>query len=190
MTSNLYDLPGLRKSLESDLKSAPDLISVLERHHDLLKKAIKVLRDKTANAADKQESLSEFIHVLNMHARAEEETLYETLIEAEDKESRISGMASRDEHDIAYQLADELTDMDFEGLWSDEIDAKAKVLASLVQNHLQEEESVLFPLAQKIIDQDERSELSKEYLQKCRDYLTLELGNHAAPASKESRPHA
>jgi hemerythrin-like domain-containing protein len=175
MRTEKYALQELRMSLDSDSDDTPKFVTLLEKHHDYLQDCIAVLSKPDALETDKQISLQRFLHILVMHAKAEEETLYTALITADEKNLRIEGLGGQDEHDIADQLGNELRQMGFESHWSDEIDAKAKTLAGLVGNHLKHEESVVFALAKHHFDADTMLLLSKVYLDKCKNYLDEEL---------------
>jgi hemerythrin-like domain-containing protein len=179
-------LEELRLSIEEDSQNLPKFIGLLKKHHDYLQTGISILTDKEATVLEKQASLAQFLHVLNMHAQAEEETLYETLHHHENKDARLEGIAGQDEHDLAYQLGGELKDMAFEKIWSEEVDAKAKVLATLVLNHLQEEETTMFPIAQKSMGTDELNQLALDYLELCKSYLEIEINTPFQPSQNQS----
>jgi hemerythrin-like domain-containing protein len=175
MKNESVTLQELRSSLDQDTQKKTKFVTLLEKHHDYLEDCISVLTDRDAAADEKRVNLSCFLHILNMHAKAEEETLYQSLVESDEKEARLEGVAGQDEHDIAYQLAGELKSMDFDYEWTEEVDAKAKVLANLVLSHLKEEEGVMFPTARKNIDGEELQELGAEYIDKCKSYLDAEI---------------
>ena len=134
-----------------------------------------VLMDKDAAPRNKQRHLSRFLDLLDMHGRAEEETLYRCLMRNPSKEARLEGLGGQDEHDIAYQLGQELRQLNFEFAWSESIDAKAKVVASLMANHIKEEERKMFSIAQNDIETDELRALTDEYIEKCKYYLDVAM---------------
>ena len=172
---DLLSMQEIRQTISEDQKTKSDFIGLLEKHHDFLEESIAVLTDKEASSAEKQVHLTRFIHLLFMHGKAEEETLYQSLKHAEEKEARLEGIAGQDEHDVAFQMAKELKAMDFEVSWSEEIDAKAKVLASLVQNHINEEETEMFTIAENAIAPIKMDVISGFYLEKCKVYLDEEI---------------
>jgi hemerythrin-like domain-containing protein len=187
MKSEKHLLEELRVSLESDAEEPPKFVTLLKKHHDYLEASITVLTDKEATNREKQNALAEFLHVLNMHAQAEEDTLYQTLHHHESKDARLEGIAGQDEHDLAYQLGGELKDMSFETIWSEDVDAKAKVLATLVLNHLQEEEGTMFPIAKKSLATEQLEQLTLDYLERCKNYLEIEMNTPFRPTTVESR---
>ncbi len=164
-------LQEIRNTLNEVETTEIDFIDLLEKHHDYLEESISVLTDKEASSSEKQAHLNRFIQLLKMHGRAEEETLYKSLKYATEKEARLEGFAGQDEHDVAFQMAQELEEMNFETAWSEEIDAKAKVLASLVQNHIKEEETEMFTIAENAIEPIKMRVVSETYLEKCKAYL-------------------
>lgn len=170
-----HSLHEVKASLELAEREETDFIYLLKRHHDFLQESITVLNDPFAESYDKQWHLSRFLHLLSMHSRAEQETLYRNLAHAADKEARVQGVAGHEEHALAFQLGQELYGLSFEDAWSEEIDAKAKVLASLVAHHIQEEEREMFPIAERSLDESELNGLLEEYIHKCEGYLEIEM---------------
>ena len=170
-----HSFDEIRMELDEAIGTTPDFIHFLKTHHDYLEESIDVLTDTKSSVPDKQEHLSRFLILLDMHGHAEEETLYRRLVGDDSKTARVEGLGAQDEHDIAYQMGDELIAMDFTRLWNEQIESKAKVLATLVQNHIKEEESVMFKLANHQIDAVEFDRLAKDYVIKCMLYLDADL---------------
>jgi hemerythrin-like domain-containing protein len=177
-----HTLDEVKTSLDQDINTS--FIALLEKHHDFLEESISVLMSRDAAEEEKQRHLGRFLHLINMHAKAEEETLYLGLMNSVEKLPRVEGNALQDEHDIAFVLADELRELNFDRRWNEAIEAKAQVLAGLVQNHIKEEESEVFKTAKREISADEFESLRDDYLDKCKLYLEDEMhepftgGNH------------
>ena len=178
----------LRASLQEDLSSEPDFINLLEKHHDYLEESISVLVDKDASTQEKQAHLGRFLTVLNMHSKAEEETLYQSLKHASEKEVRLGAISSQDEHNLAQQLSQELKAMNFKKLWSEDIDAKAQVLANLVHRHIAEEETQMFSSAEEAVGSVKMIVLTNLYLEKCKTYLDEEMVADEMFASQQFHP--
>jgi hemerythrin-like domain-containing protein len=170
-----HSFDDIRAEIADSLAQTPDLIDILRTHHDYLEESITVLVDPKASTTDKQEHLSRFLILLDMHGHAEEETLYRRLISDDAKTARIEGLGGQDEHDVAYLMGDELIAMDYTTTWNDQIESKAKVLATLVQNHITEEESVMFKVATKQLGSVDFDTLAKDYVVKCLMYLESDL---------------
>lgn len=164
-------LEDVRVSLGEAIIDEMELIPVMEKHHDYIEESITVLLSKEATDAEKQDHLFRFFRLLEMHGKAEEEVLYPALRDNADKEARLAGFAAQDEHDVAFRMERELLEMGFRDSWNDEIAAKAKVVAGLVKNHIHEEETEIFPLAEKILTLPELKRMSETYLVKCKIYL-------------------
>lgn len=167
-------LDHVRDSLD-DRATQRDFVALLKEHHGFLEESIAVLMNAEATAGEKQANLARLLQLLNMHGRAEEETLYVQLRQSEVKNARMQGLAGHDEHDLAFQLGDELTESDFEGAWTEEVDAKAKVLAGLVHNHIHEEETEMFNVAETTLSAQTLEEQVTPYLLKCRTYFDSDL---------------
>ena len=170
-----HSFDEIRMELDEALDKTPDLIHIMKLHHDYLEESISVLTDVKSSVADKQEHLSRFLVLLDMHGHAEEETLYRRLVSDDAKEARVEGLGGQDVHDVAYLMGDELLAMDFTSTWNDQIESKAKVLANLVLNHIKEEESEKFKIAEKQLNAVEFDTLAKEYVIKCVMYLDADL---------------
>lgn len=168
-----HSLSEIKESLLELKRKQVNFIELLELHHNYLKESIVVLLDKDAIDSEKQNHLERFLLLLEMHSKAEEETLYNALVTNYEKEARLEGLLGEDEHEIAYQLADELRDMHFSSLWSEDVDAKAVALATLVAQHLKEEERHKFSVAKDDIPREEMLALAPAYIDLCENYLSL-----------------
>ncbi|MBC7427932.1 MAG: hemerythrin domain-containing protein [Bacteriovorax sp.] len=166
-----HSLEEVRLSLDTDLADHKQFIPLLKEHHDFLEESISVLIDKEATDFQKQEHLERFFRLVEMHGKAEQEVLYNHLKANPEKEARLEGFAGQDEHDLAFQLEAELTGMGYKTQWTEEIAAKAKVVAGLVKNHIKEEESTMFLIAVENMTEEEMEDMRDAYIQKCIGYL-------------------
>ena len=178
-----HSLSKIRASLESDKSTTINFIELLEKHHDYMQESIVILTDNLASLPEKQTNLDRFLHLLNMHGKAEEETLYEVLIRNQNKESRLEGFCGKEEHDHVFQISKELQALNYKAHWSDEIEAKAKVIASFCSNHIKEEEGEMYHVAKKNISDQEMKKMTELYLSKCTIYINEMLD---APRKSES----
>jgi hypothetical protein len=169
-----YSLIEIRQTLD-DISEKTSLLDLIERHHDYLEESIPVLTDKMAPIDEKQKHLTRFLHLLNMHTKAEEETVYQGLLASTERSAHLEGIACQNEHDLAAMLAEEVDALNFESNWSEEADAKARVLASLVENHIIDEERSLFSEVRRDIPAQILKKLRFEYIEKCKHYLDVEL---------------
>lgn len=167
----------IRNMMDDARIGETDFIEILQQHHRFLNESIVVLLDKESMTSEKQMHLERFLRLLDMHAHAEEETLYRSLVRHQDHDVKREGLVGQDEHAIAFQLANELKGMGFESSlnsvadWTDDVDAKAKVLAGVVAHHIKEEENIMFPLARRSLLRGEFLVLASDYLDICEFYL-------------------
>ena len=164
-------LDQVRDSLDHYQADGMDYFSILKEHHEDLKESIDILTRPDADDAEKRTHLFRFLRLLEMHGKAEQETLYVNLKASVEHEARLEGYGGKDEHDIAFQLEDELNNMGYLMNWNEEIAAKAKVVAGLVLNHIKEEESEMFLIAEKSLSPSLVRAMTDDYLAKCRRYL-------------------
>ena len=150
--------------------TTPDILSTIVDHHNVLRESIEVLKQDDATPAQKKKHLGQFIQVLQMHAHAEQETLYACIREIDGLKP--FALEGQEEHDIAESLLMQLQAMNFENDWNDEVASKAKVLAELVEHHIDEEEKEFFPEIRKYMIPIELEGLRDEYLARCEKYLT------------------
>lgn len=161
----------IRYMIEDARIAETEFIEVLHQHHRFLNESIVVLTDHDSLTVEKQIHLDRFLRLFEMHGHAEEETLYRSLIRHENHDVKREGLVGQDEHDIAFKLVNDLKVSDYMVEWTDDVDAKAQVLANLVAGHLLEEEGVLFPLARRALLAGEMLVLAADYLDLCEFYL-------------------
>lgn len=183
MTYEKETLKQLRFSLEEE-EDETSIILILKNHHKYLKDYAFILMEKTTSYKDKLAKAPLFFTILNMHSRAEEEIFYQTLKKSTNKNVRLEGLRGQDEHDLTYELIDELKLMGAENSWSEAIDAKMHVLASLVKNHIDQEEQRIFQTVEKFIQESTLMDLTDDYLDKCKMYLDLSMENIPLDVSK------
>lgn len=163
----------LRESLD-DEEDEVSVISVLEHHHKYLREYMSILTGPDIAVDHKQATLALFLPIFNMHAKAEQDTIYRMLKNSTNREARLEALKASDEHEIAFEIIKELQDLDAQNTWSDEIDAKIRVLAGLIKSHIKEEENILYPMAEKFLTESKLMDLTDDYLEKCKMYLDSE----------------
>ena len=176
MSYEAESLKHLRKSLDEE-EDDTNIIHILENHHKYLKEYSDLLIHADVPINSKRSTLSLFLRILNMHARAEEETFYQVLQESRNHQVRLEGLRGHDEHEIAYEIVEELKELGAEDTWTEEIDAKVRVLAGLIKGHIKEEETIMFPLAHKFIPESKLIDLTDDYLDKCKLSLDKKMEN-------------
>lgn len=154
-----------KKTAKRDTKmSKTDLIQLILRDHKPLWKMIKVMKSEKASFSEKKSTFEDFAPALTAHAKPEEQTWYEALKSEHDM--NIEGIEGDTEHALADQLCEELKETKDEDIFM----AKVKVLAELVEHHLEEEEEDLLPQYKKDSSSEEREELGQKYLELQAEY--------------------
>lgn len=146
---------GQKVSAERDL----DLIDLILADHKPLKNLIETLKDDEADFAEKKEAFEVFARLLKAHAYPEEQTWY--LAMKEDDELIVDGLEGDVEHGLADQLCEELKREEDEDMFM----AKVKVLAELVEHHIEEEEEDMLPEYRENSELSVRLELGAKYLE-------------------------
>lgn len=161
----------IRDSLDQYSQDELDFFALLREHHADLQDSIAILTSGDVDDEEKHAHLFRFFRLLEMHGKAEQETLYVNLKASVEKDARMEGYAGQDEHDLAFQLEAELEALGYDLSWSEEIAAKVKVVANLVRSHIEQEEAKMFAIAQKALSPVHLRSMTRDYLIKCRMYL-------------------
>lgn len=135
-----------------------DIVSLILQDHVILKDLIEIMKDEEASFSEKKAAFAEFAPNLVRHAKPEEQTWYMRM-KAEDM--NVEGIEGDVEHMLADQLCESLDRIDDE----DEFKANVKVLAELVEHHIEEEEEEMLPEFKKMASTEERQLLGAAYLQ-------------------------
>jgi len=147
------------KKSNKQASSSDDIIKLILDDHKPLKKLIKVMKNDDKDIEERRKAFEDFAPLLIAHAKPEEQALYAYM--KEDDDLRVEGLEGDVEHAIADQLVHEAKNTDDEDLFS----ARIKVLAELVEHHIEEEEEEMLPNVRKNSEVEERSELGQRYLQ-------------------------
>ena len=140
--------------------SKEDIIKLILADHEPLKRLIGALKDLNSPIRTRRRIFEQFAPLLLVHAKAEQESLY-TFLKDENKELRIDGIEGDVEHALAEYMLEEVKMAEDAEVWS----ARCKVLAELVEHHIEEEEAEILPHFKKECDVEERVMIGKEYLE-------------------------
>ena len=168
-----HTLAEIRQEMNAALRKQTKLIDVLKDHHNYIKESLVVCLDRDIEDSEKQIHLDRLLKLFEMHAKAEEQTLYKLMIASSEKLPRVDASLAQDEHEIIYQLADQLRDMHFQSLWTEDVEAKCLVLCELMVNHFKKEESEIFPVAKDRINSGQLNDTAADYLNLCENYLAM-----------------
>jgi len=161
----------MKKTTQS--QNPEDIIQLILNDHLPLKALIEVMKDDEAEYPEKLAAFEEFAPTLVAHAKPEEKTWYVDM--KKDDEMVVEGLEGDVEHGLADQLCEELKRTDDEDMFM----AKVKVLAELVEHHIEEEEEEMLPEYKKNSTLEERIELGMLYLQFQSEINAM--GNEDAP---------
>ena len=126
--------------------NAEDVIELILRDHVPLKRLIETLKDDKIERSLKEGPLEQFVPLLVSHAKAEEKSLYVEMKKI--KELRVGSFEGDTEHAIAENLIHEINATADDDKWN----AKVKVLAELVEHHIEEEEEEMLKKVQSHMD--------------------------------------
>ncbi len=146
-------------------KTDADIVNVILEDHKPLKEMIEVMKDSEMPEEERFAAFEEFAPALIAHAKPEEESLY--IFMKNNEELREEACEGEVEHTLADQLLEEIkrtTDTDMKL-------AKIKVLAELVEHHIEEEEEELLPDFKKESESAERVKLGNRFLELKVKYL-------------------
>ncbi len=159
-------------------KTETDIIKLILEDHKPLKELIEVLKDSEQSFLKRSAAFEEFAPLLVSHAKPEEESLY--VFMKDDEELREDGFEGDVEHSLADQMIEEIKRTeDDEDLWS----ARVKVLAEMVEHHIEEEEEEMLPEVKKHSKIEDRARLGEQYLKLRAKYEAM--GGEDAPHEKE-----
>jgi hemerythrin-like domain-containing protein len=147
------------------LQTDNDIISIILEDHKPLKQLIKVMKDTERSTEERFAAFEKFAPTLIAHAKPEEETLY--VFMKKNEELKEDGYEGGVEHTIADQLVEEIKRTSDE----DMKDARIKVLAELVEHHIEEEEEELLPDLKKETEKDIRARIGNQFLELKIKYL-------------------
>jgi hemerythrin-like domain-containing protein len=138
----------------------PTATKLLKSQHDDVRRLFKEYEDSGENAhATRKRLIDEAGRQLDVHAELEERIFYPACRELEDEDARKMVGESLEEHLIVKRLIKELRTLQ----GSDEkFESKAAVLKESVEHHADEEESDLFPAAEREFDDDRLRELGRQ----------------------------
>jgi len=125
-------------------------IDLLKEDHKRVKAILGQLSDSTERAVKKR---SELLNKLEMeiaiHTRLEEEILYPAFKKAGGKEQAIMYHEAKEEHRAVDSLV--LPDLKATSPSTLEFSGRVKVVKELLEHHIEEEETEMFPQARKLL---------------------------------------
>lgn len=175
MIKNHYDITSNNKFNICDL---------LLLDHSYLKECIEILKDENADKKTKFKIGKSFIDTVKKHSLAEEKTVYTPLLKVEDLRKKII------EGEIEHKLAEDKARFLEKKIstvrnLTEELEMELKVLAELVNHHLQEEEKEVIPKMRKGLDIEILNEMGMQFL-RLRKFTAKDLEDYPALRSEIS----
>lgn len=145
----------------------PHIIEKLHEDHEKVEQIFRKIMDTSEGAEKSRRDLCEKLkHELLAHAEFEEEVFYPAVRERDGIDSRIS--EAIEEHKQVETMLKELESLD---VTSEEFMEKISELQASVQEHVDEEESEIFPVARKAIEEDEGEQMTKRHDEMVKEHM-------------------
>lgn len=141
------------------------IFEALRQSHEIQRELADKLRQTSGDSAERHEVFERFKAELEAHETAEERHFYIPLMQ-DDLGVDLSRHAIAEHHEMD-EMIEELEELEFSSsAWL----PLAKKLCETVEHHLEEEEHKFFQMAGKLLDERQKEQLAKAYLE---EYDTL-----------------
>ena len=143
-----------------------DAIKLLKAGHYQIRDLLEDLCDADMDASQvRSDLLAQVVEALEVHSRIENEILYPAFAEVAERDGdiRLVQDAIEENHAIADLLLPDLLEAQVS---SEPFGGRAKVLCHLVERHIREEETELFPRIKKLMPGPARNALGERLLQR------------------------
>lgn len=170
-----------------------NIIDILLIDHAYLKECIAVLTNDYAHKNEKIFYARTFLDTLKKHSQAEEKTVYESLSEMEDLRMLI--LEGEAEHGMAkFKYETLIPRLSKIKVLDDVTEAEIKVLAELIEHHIDEEETELFSRMRYNLDSGILNEIGFQFMilrqftpQDLKDYPELQAQIYQQTFSEPKR---
>jgi hemerythrin-like domain-containing protein len=136
-------------------------IDLLKADHAKVKDILSQLSDSTERALKKRvELLGKLEMEISIHTRLEEEILYPAFKAAGSKEQDVMYFEAKEEHRTVDSLV--LPDLKLTDPGTPEFSGRVKVVKELLEHHIEEEETEMFPQAKKLLGKEKLEELGAQ----------------------------
>ena len=128
-------------------------IDLLKADHERVKALLNQLSETTERAVKKRTDLLAKLEMeVTLHTRLEEEILYPAFKKAGGKDEEKMYYEAKEEHRTVDSLV--IPDLKETDPGTPEFAGRAKVVKELLEHHIDEEESEMFPLAKKLLGKE------------------------------------
>ncbi|GAB6403260.1 hemerythrin domain-containing protein [Pseudomonas sp. MHK4] len=136
-------------------------IDLLKADHERVKGILSQLSESTERGLKKRTDLLEKLEMeISIHTRLEEDILYPAYKEAGGKEQDIMYYEAKEEHRTVDSLV--LPDLKVTDPSTPEFAGRVKVVKELLEHHIEEEETEMFPQAKKLLGKAALDELGEK----------------------------
>jgi len=136
-------------------------IELLKADHVKVKSILAQLSESTDRAIKKRTELLEKLEMeISIHTRLEEEILYPAFKEAGSKEQDIMYFEAKEEHRTVDSLV--VPDLKLTDPSTPEFAGRVKVVKELLEHHIEEEETEMFPQAKKLLGKARLDDLGSQ----------------------------
>ena len=136
-------------------------IDLLKTDHEKVKGILNQLSESTDRALKKRAELLDKLELeITIHTQLEEQILYPAFKEAGGKEKDEMYYEAKEEHRTVDSLV--LPDLKSTDPSTPEFAGRVKVVKELLEHHIEEEETEMFPQAKKLLGNAKLEELGKE----------------------------
>lgn len=154
-------------------------IDLLKSDHERVKAILTQLSESTERAVKKRaDLLSKLEMEITIHTKLEEEILYPAFKEAGAKEQDIMYYEAKEEHRTVDSLV--LPDLKATDPATPEFSGRVKVVKELLEHHIEEEETEMFPQANKLLGKARLEELGAQMETMKADYKKSLMSGMAA----------
>lgn len=153
-------IKGVAKQAGAMLEGRAGILNTLEREHGEVSALMEKVLSASSTAKGAEQHYADIRHKLLLHVRAEQDVLY-TACEKRPQTAAVLGNA-RQEHQQIEQLLQEL---DTAPVDSPQWEERFRELEQTVQQHVEEEEDVLFAECESAFEDSELRDLDREYKQ-------------------------
>ena len=136
-------------------------IDLLKADHQTVKTILAQLSESTDKAIKKRTDLLDKLEMeISIHTKLEEEILYPAFKAAGTKEQDVLYFEAKEEHRTVDSLV--LPDLKQTDPGTPEFAGRVKVVKELLEHHIEEEETELFPQAKKLLGKSRLDDLGEQ----------------------------
>lgn len=136
-------------------------IDLLKADHERVKAILTQLSESTERGIKKRTDLLAKLEMeITIHTKLEEEILYPAFKEAGGKEQDVMYYEAKEEHRTVDSLV--LPDLKQTDPGTPEFSGRVKVVKELLEHHIEEEETEMFPQATKLLGNTKLNELGQQ----------------------------